>query len=189
MFSMLWWCGSIPPRSWTEVGFHVAGWGVGAGICLEGAAHVVKVSVVHGPPSCPHGGWTGGVTWARGRGLLLLPQLGRATCRNVLRIKLGAGSHRVKRMGRLRGRRPCPHGCRASCPRACPRQPSRCQASLVPSHRALAFQALLFLFVNRGLCCQYGHPARVSLQGESLHPWRLWAGQLGLCWSQVLPQP
>lgn len=146
--------GQCPPGSWTEVGWVPHGWGVGAGICLEGAAHVVKVSVVHRThPGALVGVGLGRVTWARGRGFLLLPQLGRATCRKVLHIKLGAGSHQVRGMGRPRGRRPCPRSCRASCPRGLPQAtvPEPGQPRTQPWGSCLPSPPLLF--INWGLCC------------------------------------
>lgn len=64
-------------------------------------------------------------------------------------------------------------------PGACSRKPPRCQASLVPSHGPLAFQALLFLFIVRGLCCLLvRRPARVSYKVRGFTPGDL--GQVSL---------
>lgn len=191
MFSLLWCCGSTPPNKLDRSGVP-HGWGVGAGICLKGAAHVVKVSVVHRthPDALVEVG-LGRVTRARGRGFLLPPQLGRATCRKVLRIKFGAGSHRVRGMGRPRGRRPCPRGCRASCPRGLPQAtvPEPGQPHTQPRGSCLPSPPLPFHKPGTVLFVSTGAPLGSPYKVKSLHPWGFWAGQLGLCWSQVLPQP
>lgn len=141
------------PKKLDRSGVPRAGWGVGAGICLEGAAHASRC-LWFTDPQLPPWGLDWGVTWARGRGLTAATSFWQGhPAERCSVLSLGPWEPPGEKNGETVGPQALPTWLQGLVSQGLPQATVPCQASLSYPATGLLPSKPSSSFRKPGLCC------------------------------------